>query len=234
MARTHEVKKSQKQHRCSACGQPIEVGQPYKWFKMKLSRGGIKKSYHETCTIPPSHRTTSRMGIIWDAQAAVDFSAAEDFDGIRQELETFAETVREVAEEYNESAQNIEDGFGHATYQSDELRERGEALESWADEIEQWDFSGEEPDEGDYETTDDEAYEAAVGEWQANEPQRDSFPEGEEGDEEHADAVNEWEGDEPTDSDFQMPDEDAFKAALDEVLEEARSEAQDAIDNCPV
>ena len=164
MARTHEVKKSQKQHRCYGCGQPIEVGQPYKWFKMKMARGGIKKTYHTGCNIPPSHRTTSRMGQIWDAQASLDLSGATSEDEVLTELASFAETVREVATEYSESADNMESGFGHSTYQSDELREKGEALESWADDLENWSFNGdEEPTQDEGESDDD--YEQRVEDW---------------------------------------------------------------------
>ena len=233
MARTHQVKKSQKQHRCSACGQPIEIGQPYKWFKMKLARGGVKKSYHETCTIPPSHRTTSRMGTIWDAQAALDLSGAESFEAIRDELTAFAETVREVANEYTESADNMESGFGHATYQSDELREKGEALESWADDLDQWEFSGEEPDQDDFVKT-DESYDNDLASWEGDAPERDDFPAGEEGDEQYDDAESEWQSNEPSEDDYQEPDEEAYQAAVEEVLDEARDEAQNEADNCPV
>jgi hypothetical protein len=171
MAQTHTVAKSQKEHRCSACGQPIEVGQPYKWFKMKLARGGVKKSYHPGCNIPPSHRTTSRMGAIYDAQAALNLSGCETVEDVQSELQSFAETVREVAEGYAESADNIESGFQHETYQSQELREKSESLESWADELEQWEFSGDaepvqdEEDVPDEEPESDDDYEARLDTW---------------------------------------------------------------------
>lgn len=154
MARTHSVaarrgnpKRPDAVLTCQTCHQPIEIGQPYKWFKMKLARGGVKKSYHPGCSIPPSHRTTSRMGVIYDAQADLDFSGCESEEDCRAELESFAQTVREVGEEYTESASNIEEGFGHSTFQSEELTERAEALESWADELESWSPDAEEPDE---------------------------------------------------------------------------------------
>jgi phage/plasmid-like protein (TIGR03299 family) len=74
MARTHHVKarrvgkKGEYALNCLTCGKPIEYGQPYQYFTMKLSYGGVKKSYHVGCEIPQSHRTTSRMGEIYDAQ----------------------------------------------------------------------------------------------------------------------------------------------------------------------
>jgi DnaJ-class molecular chaperone len=45
--------------------------------------------------------------------------------------------VRDLAEEKRESAQNIENGFGHPTYQSEELTQQADDLETWADDIEQ-------------------------------------------------------------------------------------------------
>lgn len=44
--------------------------------------------------------------------------------------------IKPGGEVYRESAQNMEDGFGHETYQSAELNEKADALESAADEIE--------------------------------------------------------------------------------------------------
>jgi hypothetical protein len=47
-----------------------------------------------------------------------------------------AEGVREVAEEYRESASNMEEGFGHATSMTEELEEKADELDSWADDVE--------------------------------------------------------------------------------------------------
>jgi len=243
MARTHFVQQRGRgkkgpfrELRCQSCGKPIEVGQPYKWFKMKSAYGGVKKSYHPDCEIPASHRTTSRMGQVWDAQtaAASDLSSAEDLDGIREALQGFAAEVRQVGEEYTESADNMESGFGHATYQSDELRERGEALEAWADELENWEFSGDEPDQDDFVTTDQEAYDEAVKQWESEEPSVDETEEDEDELARQEDAHTDWESDEPNESEYEIPDEEAFTAAVEEILDEARNEAEGEMDNCPV
>lgn len=146
MARTHYVKsrrvgkKGEYVLRCQTCGESIEYGAPYKYFTMKMSYGGVKKAYHEACSIPASHRTTSRMGEIYDAQEALDLDACEDTDAMQAELASFAEAVRSVAEGYQESADNMESGFGHSTYQSEELAERASSLEDWADTLESVDF----------------------------------------------------------------------------------------------
>ena len=69
--------------------------------------------------------------------------AEENLKGIAEE---FAENIGEAAESYAESAQNIEDGFGHETYQSEELREKSEAIKSWADDVSSYDTTAYEED----------------------------------------------------------------------------------------
>jgi hypothetical protein len=167
MARTHDVKarrvgkKGAYELRCNYCGQPIEIGQPYKYFTMKMSYGGVKKSYHAHCKIPPSHRTTSRLGEIWDAQAALDFSECNTEEDCQGVLNDLAETVRSVAEEYSDSVSSMEEGFGHSTYQSEELQERVELLEGWADQLESFQSSESEPS-----SEEDDEDEESVSEWE--------------------------------------------------------------------
>jgi len=74
------------------------------------------------------------------ARIEYDFSnaieTAESEDDVQSALTDAAEAVREIASAKEEGADNIESGFGHETYQSDELRTQAQDLESWADEIE--------------------------------------------------------------------------------------------------
>jgi len=65
---------------------------------------------------------------------------ASDADEVQECLNSAAERVREIAEEKREGASNIEDGFGHSTYQSDELNDVADQLDSWADDIESADI----------------------------------------------------------------------------------------------
>jgi hypothetical protein len=124
-------------HDCGYCHKPIEVGTPYKWVKIKSGPyGGRTLRRHAGC--PPwkqSELTTSKMAGIYAAQEDFEASAgscesAGDFSDL---MSTFADAVREVASEYEESADNIEEGFGHETYVSSELREKAEQLNDWAD-----------------------------------------------------------------------------------------------------
>lgn len=145
------VKKSQKdQGYCESCHAPIPVGAAYKWIK---PRHGAKRRRHMDCpTWRPSEMTTSnQLSMIYAAtEAAEDALGAwdrESLDDLKSILDECAEGLREAAEEYRTSASNIEDGFGHSTYVSDELTEKADNVEGWADEIEQALDSVEEWDE---------------------------------------------------------------------------------------
>jgi hypothetical protein len=150
MARTHIVKKAQKdQGRCMSpdCtheSREIVTGMSYKHFSIRSHKGGrgTKKVYHVDCHVPQSHRTTSaQLGMIYDAQEGATKAlnslgndcSVDDFRAIAEEA---AQGIREAGEMYVESADNMESGFGTSTYVSDEIREKGEGCEGWADDIE--------------------------------------------------------------------------------------------------
>ena len=128
---------------CEACQKPIEVGTPYKWVKPKSGPyGGRKRNRHEACPgWRPSDLTGSpALSTLYAAQEAAQDAISDwdevDLDAAREILVELANGIREAGEVYTQGADNMEDGFGHETYQSQELREKGEALESAADEIE--------------------------------------------------------------------------------------------------
>jgi len=108
MARTHFVKKANKQWTCRTCRQPIEIGKPYKWFKMRYYP---KFSYHDTCTIPKAHMTTSEhLGNLYGAQDDLTASvnsfrgfAETDFAGAVTDLISAVEEAEEMAEQEYES-----------------------------------------------------------------------------------------------------------------------------------
>ena len=130
--------------RCGKCGTTIEPGDPYKWTEIKMQYGGRRLVRCSTCpTWRPSELSTSKMAGIYAAQ----------------------EAVREVAEEYRESAQAIEDGFGHPTYQSDELNERADELDGWADDVEGVDFDEWDPDPDDERWEDEDMDSAESDHW---------------------------------------------------------------------
>lgn len=135
---------------CEACRQPINIGDPYKWVAPRAHRAakGIKRNRHTSCPgWKPSELTSSpHLATIYAAQenadkemAAISIGSVDEAESVVEVLEQiatdFAESIMEAAESYGESADAIEDGFGHETYQSDELREKSEAVEGWADEV---------------------------------------------------------------------------------------------------
>lgn len=165
-------------HVCESCHLEIEVGTSYKWIAPKSGPYGGRKRYrHATCpSWRPSEVTSSNIkSIVYGAQESFSDTLGVleegDLDGLVDAVHTFGSDIREAAEAARESAQNIEDGFGHPTYQSEELTERADALESVADEAESWDgteFEDEEPTEDDF--TDEEnpveALAEAIEEWE--------------------------------------------------------------------
>jgi hypothetical protein len=120
---------------CRHDSREIAVGSPYKWIQPSGQR---ERNRHADC--PTWH--------VWEYSSSLSARIAQiqhdgpgdddvaDADTARAWAEAKAEEIRELAEEKRESAANIEDGFGHATYQSEELEETASDLDSWADDLE--------------------------------------------------------------------------------------------------
>lgn len=124
--------------KCDACGKDILPGTPYKWIKPKSGPyGGAKRNRHADC---PTWReweySNSLSARIAQIQNDWNPGEYEDEDSVRSALDDIAQQVRDLADEKREAASSIEDGFGHPTYQSEELEQQADDLESWADDIE--------------------------------------------------------------------------------------------------
>lgn len=127
---------------CDHCREPIVIGTPYKWVKTKNTYGGTRHNRHESCpSWQPwelSNSVSARVAqILNDHSVPTDWEVIEDLEAEGQSL---AEEVRSLAEEKTEAADSLEEGFGHETSQSAEIREVADSLEGWADELEQIDF----------------------------------------------------------------------------------------------
>lgn len=143
MARLHTVKKSRKAQGTCRCGETIGVGETYYWWKFR--HGGLHRRCHR-CRPRYSEYGTSSHHLqslyasqenFQDELGNITMEPTQDcLDAVAGAMRTMAEAVREVAEGYTESADNMVDGFGHETYQSEEIREKAEVLEQWAEEIE--------------------------------------------------------------------------------------------------
>lgn len=155
--RVHRVKRAAKpQGLCEVCLLTIQAGTAYNWIK---SRYGPKRSRHAHCRpFRPSDLTSNdKLSELYAIQEAIEDDVGAwgileqtDLSNLISALEDGAEAARGVAEQYRESAENIESGFGHATSQSEELASNGDEVDGWADELEQLSTGLEPAPEGDW------------------------------------------------------------------------------------
>jgi len=161
MPRINRVKKArQAQGKCIKCGDKINKGDAYSWIK---SRFGPKR---RVCSKPGCHFRDSdltgseKLGRVYDtrddASEAVGAWSGEDASDLRSALEEAAEAIREVAGEYQESADAIMEHFPNGNATSEECEEKAGELEGYADEIEGADLEDFDPEaEGSDETDED-------------------------------------------------------------------------------
>lgn len=125
-------------HKCDApgCGKTIEVGTPYKWVQPKSSAyGGRKRFRHGDCPSWKSWELSNSLSA--RIEQALDGEYDEnDPESVADHLSSVAENIRSLGQEEVEKADNMESGFGHPTSMSDQIKEQGESLDSWADDIE--------------------------------------------------------------------------------------------------
>lgn len=145
--RVTSVKKSRQARECGKCGDKIAVGDGYVWWKFRFG-GKRVRCLKAECAPRPSDLTSSdKLSRLYAIQENLSDEIAEwrkndptDTEDLKTALESAGSEAREVADEYRESAQNIEDGFGHETSMSEEINEKAESVDSWADELEQVDL----------------------------------------------------------------------------------------------
>lgn len=140
-------------YRCGKCDVEIKVGDPYKWCKPKSGPyGGSMRVRCAACPTWTQAELTSSafLAAIYAAQDAAQDALRnwdrETLDDLVNALSDYAEGLREAASVRTEAADNMEDGFGHSTSMSEDLRAEGEQVEYYADEVENGDL-GEEWDE---------------------------------------------------------------------------------------
>jgi len=163
----HALKKGLK---CGNCGKDILpsrddkktkkriLGDAYLWIK---PRYGGKRIRCTACPFRDSDLTTSeKLGRVYDARDtardAISQWDGEDLQDLRAAIEDCVNEVREVADEYNESADNIEQSFPNGNPTSEDCREKADELSSWCDEMESVELEEREEEEGDEEGDNDE------------------------------------------------------------------------------
>lgn len=116
--RTHFVKKARKaQGKCLQCGKKIEVGASYRWAKGRYGPKMVKCSDH---SFKASELTNSdKLSRVYAAQeSATDRISAwdgDDLESLRGILEETANEINKVADEYQESADNIREHFSESS-----------------------------------------------------------------------------------------------------------------------
>lgn len=139
MPRINRVEKARKaQGNCGKCGVEIGVGDSYLWIQFRHGGRIIRCLKHE-CRFRDSNLTQSKMSDAYRAQEDAE-DAANKWDGEKlEDLQTIAEEcaseIRDVAEEYRESADNIRATFEESPI-ADDCEEKADGLEEWAGEIE--------------------------------------------------------------------------------------------------
>jgi hypothetical protein len=133
---------------CEKCHEPIKVGDPYKWVKPKSGPyGGHKRNRCDTCpSWQPSELTSSPfLSVLYRAEESDPGWSGDTPEEMEESLKDrathFSEAAQEMADIRTEAADNMEEGFGHETYQSEELREVGERCQEAADELDSWEPS---------------------------------------------------------------------------------------------
>lgn len=125
---------------CQVDGGEILPGTPYKHVTPKSGPyGGRQRNRHAAHpSWQPWDLSSSLSARIQQVQyeAETALGGVDDPDSATQVLADAAEAIRGLAEEKREAAQNMEEGFGHSTSQSEELEGQADELEAWADEVE--------------------------------------------------------------------------------------------------
>lgn len=139
--------------RCGNCGTEILPGMPYKWVAVKSGPyGGRTLVRCKPCpSWKPSELTSSNRAVAMAAIEAAEadisnWTMADGVDMLEEIVQGAAEGIQEYADMCRESASNMEEGFGHPTYLSEELEQKAEDLEYAANELSSWSFSGEAED----------------------------------------------------------------------------------------
>jgi hypothetical protein len=213
---------------CGKCGKEITVGSPYKHISPKSGPYGGRTLYR--CAECPNWHVWEYSSSLGARTAQIEHDAsneaseAGDTDGLRSAAESAAEAIRELAEEKREGAQNIVDGFGHETSQSDELNDVADQLDSWADDVENIDF--EEFDDGDArETKGEEVLAEYLSELADNGHTADGVVTLEDA----VSKIPEFDAEV-----FQSRVDEAVSDAEDEWVDEQREKLTDALGECPV
>lgn len=135
MARINHVTKAQKdQGPCSKCGTEIKKGASYKWFQKQRQP---RRVACERCTFKDSDLAGGRMADVYAAREEAEdaMENVASIDDVRDALQNAIDRANELAEEYEQSAENIRERFTESAT-ADECDEKAGAVRDWASEME--------------------------------------------------------------------------------------------------
>jgi len=120
---------------CVGCHGEILPGERYSAWTLYRQPTRYR---HLRCGPPTATQlSNSKMAQVEEAASAIDLGSCASPGEMSAELQGVADTARQVAEEYGESADSIEQSFpGSPTAEA--CRTAQEELDSWADDLEGW------------------------------------------------------------------------------------------------
>lgn len=160
----HTAKARKAQGKCSRCRRTIKKGQQYKWAKGRYT---ARRVWCERCTPRPSELTGSdKLSRLYAARESVEDVIAGECtkENLIEALNDAATEAREVAQEYEDSFNNMPEALANSIT-GEELTEKSGQCESWAnalddaaDEIDalDWDDIADDDDPAPGEDEDDE------------------------------------------------------------------------------
>lgn len=142
MPRVHFVKKARKDNPA------VKAGESYYWWKFRYGGKQFSKKRPRPSQLTQSDKKSRALAAqerIEDATSSWSCNADQDelrevigsMRATAEVLESVVGDLREIADEYNESADNIEQNFSYSQTAED-CREKADALESSADDIDNY------------------------------------------------------------------------------------------------
>lgn len=145
--RIHHVNKARKdQGRCESCREEITAGQGYRYI---APRYGGKRKRHATCPVwRQSEMTSGKIATAYAAQEGGHDSLealepptpdtlAAFVDDVKAILEEVATGADECSADYQDGFDNMPENFQNGPT-GEEIQEKIDYLESWAEELRQW------------------------------------------------------------------------------------------------
>jgi hypothetical protein len=134
--RVRRTKGGTKTYLCTGCNKEILPGEEYfHWTRYKQTT----KQRHVKCGFPrPTELSGSKMAQVDEAVQDCGLASCQTVEEIKAALGGVASVANDVAAEYGESADGMEQAFPSGSPTGDACRAVSGELESWASSLEQW------------------------------------------------------------------------------------------------